>query len=623
MNLDPNTHQETTSDASTQSMDSGIQAVGHTLVPVAFDADASMLAVEPKGFFQKSIDQVLDCFSSILVKEARQSLKSYQFFGTYILLILAVIAWTAVVFAIGYYGRDRNISEGFGSVLLCGYLVILGLPLIVIVPFSAFRSLMREYEDGTIQLVSITTMNPYQIVIGKLSTAMLQMAIYLSVVAPCVAFVSMLDGVTNGQIFYGLGIISYGCFMMTVLGLLLAGASRSYGVGLATSTLFVLGLGGLFIGWWSFVVEVIFYSNIMNDFNSEEGWLIAYILIAFSFCTTMLALAAAASQISFATDNRSTWIRIAMFLQLPFFIGSIVMVSPVFANGTVSFAIIWGVFIGHYWILMGSFLAGESGEMSRRIQRGMPKTMLGKIFLSLLMPGPGRGYLFALACMFSVMATVIFVQANWQLFADIELRNTIFRGMPLGANETWDVTSLKSVILLSYPCFYLSSTYVIMEMIRRFSRFRLSGAGGPVLSLVVAVFVFFGITMLSVALTDWGIVYNSRYSSEGPLDLPSTWNWYLYLEFLAKVNSEDFGSYLFLTNARYYIPLVLFNYSITLLGIIVASRELKYQPMSAPQRVVEDIEEAREAAQQEKLAPGESIDEIFGVIEERPQSESE
>ena len=41
--------------------------------------------------------------------------------------------------------------------MMSGYYCILAFPLLVIVPFSAFRSLAAEREDGTYELLSITT----------------------------------------------------------------------------------------------------------------------------------------------------------------------------------------------------------------------------------------------------------------------------------------------------------------------------------------------------------------------------------------------------------------------------------------------------------------------------------
>jgi hypothetical protein len=52
---------------------------------------------------------------------------------------------------------------------------------------------------------------------------------------------------------------------------------------------------------------------------------------------------------------------------------------------------------GGYWYVMGAMMTGEWPHLSRRVQRSLPQSTLGRAFLSLFNPGPGAGYLFAVA----------------------------------------------------------------------------------------------------------------------------------------------------------------------------------------------------------------------------------
>ncbi len=85
------------------------------------------------------------------------------------------------------------------------FLWVLGFTLAFVIPFIAFRSLSSEFEGDTLQLVSITTMKPYQIVLGKPGSAVLQMLIYLSVLAPCIMFTYLLRGTALEHVLLGLG----------------------------------------------------------------------------------------------------------------------------------------------------------------------------------------------------------------------------------------------------------------------------------------------------------------------------------------------------------------------------------------------------------------------------------
>jgi len=50
-----------------------------------------------------------------------------------------------------------------------------------------------------------------------------------------------------------------------------------------------------------------------------------------------------------------------------------------------------------YWFVMGSFLLGESRELSARVKRTLPKSFSGRVLFTWFNPGPGTGYLFAIS----------------------------------------------------------------------------------------------------------------------------------------------------------------------------------------------------------------------------------
>ncbi len=52
-----------------------------------------------------------------------------------------------------------------------------------------------------------------------------------------------------------------------------------------------------------------------------------------------------------------------------------------------------------YWYFMGSLMTGEWPHLSRRVQRSLPSSDAWRPFVSLMNPGPGSGYLFAVANM--------------------------------------------------------------------------------------------------------------------------------------------------------------------------------------------------------------------------------
>ena len=136
-----------------------------TTVPQNSEADIELhIASEKENRLDQWLDTASGWFSPLLVKETRQALKSRQFVYTFFLLMAIVV----VCLVIGVTLTSDLGSVEFSSGLLSTFLVILGFPLFIVIPFTAFRSLASEYEDGTLQLVSITAMKPYQIIIGNL-----------------------------------------------------------------------------------------------------------------------------------------------------------------------------------------------------------------------------------------------------------------------------------------------------------------------------------------------------------------------------------------------------------------------------------------------------------------------
>lgn len=608
----------------------------------------SSITRSPEGRLSKLLDTLSDRFSSIMVKEARQALKSYQFFGTYTLVIVAVAAWALLVFFDGATGLQRRPNwETISENLYTGFCLILGVPLGIVVPFSAFRSLAKEYEDGTIQLISITTMKPYQIVIGKLGTAMLQMIIYLSVVAPCIALTYMLDAISYPLIVVTLSIAIGGSLFLTILGLLLAGASRSYTLGMGISVFFVLGLGGLFIAWCNLIPEMVtgnFFDA--NFLTSTEGQMVIYGFVTFFGSTALLMLTAAAAQISFESDNRSTAVRIAFLVQLMLFLGLMIMISPIARNETqVLFAV--SIFSGHFWLIAGSLIVGERPKLSQRVQRSLPKSIFWRSGSSLLMPGPGRGFLFAIGCIAGSILAVIgtsyleAIKTSGQLLWSMILGGfsqtstfdadyqSVMATMPT-PNGTLNMSDVFVAIFLVtvYPIFYLSLTYLTLSVLRASTRIQLSGALGPLAGLLLTAFFVFATT--TGVYTLWynlgGDLDQYRYSTAtmpdtSQLETLAHFSWYLGIttlgeEMFSFANGVNLGKH-----ALTFLPAIGAALIVFIPAFFLAIRELQYSPSTSPKHVRDEIKKEQSLKSPKPALPtGESLDEIFGEI---PKSESD
>jgi ABC-type transport system involved in multi-copper enzyme maturation permease subunit len=371
-----------------------------------FDATEAPPAAEPSRWgrawrqIEDRLVALVNRANPILVKETRQALKSRQFVITF--LVVLVACWIVSFVGVAWVGPEIYWAAA-GPTLLTGYFVVLTVPLALIVPFAAFRSLAAEQEEQTYELLSITTLSSRKIITGKLASAAVQMLVYLCAVSPCIAFTFLLrgvDGVMIGILLAGAVIGSMG---LSMIALLIGAMSRVRGTQVVTSVIVILGLalaciGGIALGW-AVIQEG-------SAFVREEGFWIAMAgLMTFYVTTFGLFHSAAAAQIAFASENRSTPLRRWMMLQQACFCGwagggiyaAVQYASSRGGNPTGEIVMVAATFAGGYWYLMGALLTGEWPHLSRRVQRSLPQSTLGRTTLSLFNPGPGTGYLFAVA----------------------------------------------------------------------------------------------------------------------------------------------------------------------------------------------------------------------------------
>ncbi len=313
---------------------------------------------------EQKLEQWGERLNPILVKEARQALKSKQFTITFSLLLIAAWMWSLL----GIVSQLPDIYYApSGLNLLLGYYFILAVPLLLIVPFSAFRSLACEREDLTYELLSISTLSSRQIITGKLGSAILQMIVYYSALAPCIAFTYLLRGVDIVSVVLLLAYTFCLSVLLCCIGLVFAGISTSRQWQSLLSVLLLLCLIGVGFFWAMMIGAIAF--NGLSDFplDDAEFWIAqGAVFTAFASYVVLLILVASA-QNSFASDNRSTRIRIAIFAQTVLFIGWLTYAWVRFAEAEMlMIAIIFAVI---HWYVYGVLMSGET-QRCRRVCDG-------------------------------------------------------------------------------------------------------------------------------------------------------------------------------------------------------------------------------------------------------------
>ncbi len=527
-----------------------------------------LLAAEPRHWYDRLASWVADRTSPILLKEFRQALKSRQFVIFYSLLLAAVVLWTFW----GLQWARENDNEQPGPMMLMGYLTILSFALMLGLPISCFSSLSKEFADETIQLVSITTMSAFRIVNGKLVSALLQMVLYLSVLTPCIGFTYLLHAVDLARVFQVLVYLMITCVSLCSLGLLMGGMCKS--------PLFraVIGIGFILLCWFSFMgwQQFLSFSFLEDVFEMERQPMgVVFLWIA---SVGVLCYVCAVSAISFPAENRSTRIRVAMlFVQTMIVFGVFWLVLQYGMPPSPQYAAL-SVLTTFFWLIMGSMMVAEGVTMSYRVRRDLPRTISGRSFRSLLLPGPGRGYLFASANI--IVWTGLFV-AGQPCFT------WLCRTLRFGATEFTSQSGLGIMtpswiefILLNavHAMLFLSLTYLAVRFLRRLTP--MGPVGGLMAGALIFVIVHLGTAALHIA---------SEPSLSQDFSLWMTGNWIAMIGSFMQVGYNGSSSYVLYSDHGLMVDLLcLSTLIVSAWATVWASKELTLPPVATPARVEEE-----------------------------------
>lgn len=335
-------------------------------------------------------------FNPILVKETRQALKSRQFVVTFFVLLIAALGWTII----GSLSMMPSIyTSPSAPRMLIGYYVVLAIPMLLIVPLAAHRSLEAENDDGTLELLSISALSPWQIALGKLASAMLQMLLYFVVLFPCVAYAYTLRGVDLPTTLLITGILAGAGVLMTIFALFFAALSRGR-TGRIVNLLvviFVLLIVEYAVG--ALVIAMIQFGNPL-----PRQWTVYLAVVAFLYAVTggHLLLTATAAQLTPESENRSTGIRVSLLTLTAVSIALVAYAIMAFRRDADAVFLSSLVFLGALWTVAGSTIVAESNAITPRIRRELPSSFLARATLTFLTPGPATGLVFVSVCVIGV-----------------------------------------------------------------------------------------------------------------------------------------------------------------------------------------------------------------------------
>jgi len=341
----------------------------------------------------------------ILVKETRQSTKS-ALFSTVFLLFVS-ISWIVIVFGMLMMWSTLEISP-VAEVLFAWNYGLLSFAIFVVVPFGAYRSLLAERELHTLDLLTITTLSPRQIVFGKLGSALVQVGIYYSAISPFIAFLSFLQGF---DIFVTSWVLVMSFFWSLALctGALLASIMARHNQWNSAN---MVGLIILLLFGWIMTLSFAVAGDISRAMDESGFWFINTIGLVFGLSYAFLAIQVIVARLTFAAGNHSTGIRLVLSGQcwLLLIVLAVIPLLPIpISPGEYDEVLgVATILVSIHWAVGGLFLVTESDFLSRRIRSGLPRRKLVRLLASPFLPGSSRGLVLVYGhLLVFVLATVV------------------------------------------------------------------------------------------------------------------------------------------------------------------------------------------------------------------------
>lgn len=358
------------------------------------------------------LERAADWANPILVKETRQALKSRQFVVAFMLML--AVSW--FVFVMGVVGSGTALEYGaIGSQFFEFFYWILAVAVMIVVPFTAQRSLLAERDQATYDLLSITTLTPKQIIWGKLFSALVQSLIFYSAIAPFIAFTSLLQGFDFVFVASKL-ILTLLLSLFVTMAAIASSTTIKHRQWQAFAT--IGGLGAII--WMSSAILAGLDSFLRyfdpTDFEQLAGLAFAVVMGASYF---VLFQKIATAQLTFESDDRSSGIRIVCSVQ--FFLVWIGLLTYAWFVGGGSIDdgyVIMAILLSAIHLgVVGLFACTEESFLSRRVRRDLPASHFRRLLHVPFLQGGARGYLYsllhiALFAVVSVWASLMYVSSS-------------------------------------------------------------------------------------------------------------------------------------------------------------------------------------------------------------------
>jgi hypothetical protein len=393
-------------------------------------------------------DRLADRANPLLVRHVRQQLRSRAFVAVYGLILLVGVIATVAIAAI-MAGSERVNGESLFAVVGVVYAFVLWF----VQPAVAFRTVSRERDDDTWDLIELTGMTPWRMLRGMLAAGLVQGVLFTAALAPFLVMAYLLRGIdlfTVLLVLLGTAAIGQGLTAVAVWWACLGTnkASRA-----ALSAVLLLALLG---GWCvSFPIagSLRYWSNdVVREFSQYPlaAWSVLLLCLNGIAALSVFVLALAAALLTHRAGDRSRGPRLAVLL-LPINAYLWVALAPLLfdcrATDAAMLLLVVGVVHAAWAIITGIFAVTEDDALSPRQLRAIHAG--GRWWRChlpwLLGPGSSRGRVFVVVNALLAWLAIGFACVLAQV---VSVPERIADGMARGVSGALAITAYGLIFLV-------------------------------------------------------------------------------------------------------------------------------------------------------------------------------
>ena len=365
----------------------------------------------------------------IVVKELRQSVRSWSVVGVMLLFLIAL--FITIMAMIGWSSVSMNLTRPVGRDVLQVVLGILIFTSMLFIPIYVGVRISGERQAHNIDLLYISTLTPARIIRGKLLSGSYVAFLFFSVCTPFLFFSNLLRGVDLPTICIALA----WSFMLVIAAIQVAIFLACLPVTKGFKSL--LALGALIfafpmtVGFTSMVFEL-FTRGIGSTIGTYRFWEMfasgaIVLLLGLGFLHVL-----SISMISAPTANRALQVRV--YVTVAWFLSAILAGYMFFIHSDDDAIEVWrAVFVAGS--IVGFICAvSERDQQSLRVRRAIPENMFKRLFAFIFYSGSSGGLVWAITG-----AALTLILSHQMLIWIPKLAGTATVSGLLGDGDAWGI----------------------------------------------------------------------------------------------------------------------------------------------------------------------------------------